>query len=546
MSKIILFNEEARSKIKRGVDQLADAVKVTLGPRGRNVVIDKKFGSPASTKDGVTVAKEVELEDQFENMGAQIVNEVASKTSDVAGDGTTTATVLAQSLFQEGLRNVTAGANPIDLKRGIDIGVEKVVEELQKLSEPVRDKKEIAQVGTISANNDPTIGDLIAEAMDKVGKDGVITVEEAKSMETSLDIVEGMQFDRGYLSPYFVTNPDRMEAVLEDPYILFHEKKISNMRDLLPLLEKIAKMSRPLLIVAEDIEGEALATLVVNKLRGTLNCSAVKAPGFGDRRKAMLEDMAILTGGKMLSEDLGIKLENVAVDDLGEAKRVTIDKDNTTIVEGKGKAKDIEGRVKQIRNQIEETTSDYDREKLQERLAKLVGGVAVINVGAATESEMKEKKARVEDALNATRAAVEEGVVAGGGVALLRTQASLGGLQTEGDQQVGIDILSRALEAPMREIANNAGAEGSLIVQHVKGEEGNKGYNAATDDYEDLVEAGIIDPTKVTRSALQNAASVAGLMLTTECIISDKPEENAGAAGMPPGGMPPGGMGGMM
>ncbi len=545
MAKIIIFDEEARSKIKRGVDQLADAVKVTLGPRGRNVLIDKKFGSPASTKDGVTVAKEIELEDQFENMGAQVVNEVASKTSDVAGDGTTTATVLAQSLFKEGLRNVTAGANPIDLKRGIDAGVDQIVRQLQKLSKPVRDKKEIAQVGTISANNDPTIGDLIAEAMDKVGKDGVITVEEAKSMETSLDIVEGMQFDRGYLSPYFVTNPDRMEAVLEDPYILFHEKKISNMRDLLPLLEKIAKMGRPLLIVAEDIEGEALATLVVNKLRGTLNCSAVKAPGFGDRRKAMLEDMAILTGGKMLSEDLGIKLENVSVDDLGQAKRVTIDKDNSTIVEGKGKAKDIEGRVKQIRNQIEETTSDYDREKLQERLAKLVGGVAVINVGAATEAEMKEKKARVEDALNATRAAVEEGVVAGGGVALVRAQKSLGDVKVVGDQLVGIDILSRTLEAPMREIANNAGEEGSLVVQHVKGQKGNNGYNAATGDYEDLVKAGIIDPTKVVRSALQNAASVAGLMLTTECVISDKPEEN-GAAGMPPGGMPPGGMGGMM
>ena len=544
MSKIILFDEEARSKIKSGVDQLADAVKVTLGPRGRNVVIDKKFGSPASTKDGVTVAKEIELEDHFENMGAQIVNEVASKTSDVAGDGTTTATVLAQSLFKEGLRNVTAGANPIDLKRGIDAGVAKIVQVLEKLSKPVRDKKEIAQVGTISANNDPTIGDLIAEAMNKVGKDGVITVEEAKSMETSLDIVEGMQFDRGYLSPYFVTNPDRMEAVLEDPYILFHEKKISNMRDLLPLLEKIAKMGRPLLIVAEDIEGEALATLVVNKLRGTLNCSAVKAPGFGDRRKAMLEDMAILTGGKMLSEDLGIKLENVSVDDLGQAKRVTIDKDNSTIVEGKGKAKDIEGRVKQIRNQVEETTSDYDREKLQERLAKLVGGVAVINVGAATESEMKEKKARVEDALNATRAAVEEGVVAGGGVALIRAQKSLGDVDVAGDQQVGIDILSRTLESPLREIANNAGVEGSLVVQHVKGLKGNNGYNATTGEYEDLVKAGIIDPTKVVRSALQNAASVAGLMLTTECIISEKPEENGGG-GMP-GGMPPGGMGGMM
>ena len=528
MAKILLFSEEARSKIKRGIDQLADAVKITLGPKGRNVVIDKKFGSPTSTKDGVTVAKEIELEDQFENMGAQMVNEVASKTSDVAGDGTTTATVLAQAIYREGMKNVTAGANPIALKRGIDSAVEKVVEELRKLSKPIKDKKEIAQVGSISANNDPTIGDLIAEAMDKVGKDGVITVEEAKSMETSLEIVEGMQFDRGYLSPYFVTNPERMETVLEDPYILIHEKKISNMRDMLPLLEKIAKTGKPLLIVAEDIEGEALATLVVNKLRGTLNVAGVKAPGFGDRRKAMLEDIGILTGGRVLSEDLGIKLENVTLDDLGQCKRITIDKDNTTVVEGKGKAKDIEGRVKQIRNQIEETTSDYDREKLQERLAKLVGGVAVINVGAATETEMKEKKARVEDALNATRAAVEEGVVAGGGVALLRTQKVLDGLKLKGDQQVGINILSRALESPLREIANNAGVEGSLIVQHVKNEKGNTGYNAATGQYEDLVKAGIIDPTKVTRSALQNAASVAGLMLTTECIISEKPEENAG------------------
>ncbi|MED5579916.1 MAG: chaperonin GroEL [Nitrospinota bacterium] len=543
MSKIILFDEEARGKIKKGVDQLANAVKVTLGPRGRNVVIDKKFGSPATTKDGVTVAKEIELEDQFENMGAQLVNEVASKTSDVAGDGTTTATVLAQAIFSEGLRNVTAGANPIDLKRGIDEAVQSVVAELKKIAKPVRDKKEIAQVGTISANNDPTIGDLIAEAMDKVGKDGVITVEEAKSMETSLDIVEGMQFDRGYLSPYFVTNADRMEAVLDDPYILFHEKKISNMRDLLPLLEKIAKMGKPLLLIAEDIEGEALATLVVNKLRGTLNVSAVKAPGFGDRRKAMLEDMAILTGGKMLSEDLGIKLENITVDDLGQAKRVTIDKDNSTIVEGKGKAKDIEGRVKQIRNQVEETTSDYDREKLQERLAKLVGGVAVINVGAATETEMKEKKARVEDALNATRAAVEEGVVVGGGVALVRSQKAVESMSSSGDRQVGLEILAKALEAPLRDLANNAGQEGSIIVQKVKGEKANVGYNAATDKFEDLVKVGVIDPAKVTRSALQNAASVAGLMLTTECVISDKPEENA-AAGMPPG-MPPGGMGGM-
>ena len=542
MAKLLLFDEEARNKIKSGVDQLAEAVRVTLGPRGRNVVIDKKFGSPTSTKDGVTVAKEIELEDQFENMGAQMMNEVASKTSDVAGDGTTTATVLAQSIFQEGMKNVTAGANPIDLKRGIDKAVEEVVAELTKLSKPVKDKREISQVGSISANNDPTIGDLISEAMDKVGKDGVITVEEAKTMETSLDIVEGMQFDRGYLSPYFVTNPDRMESILDEPYILLNEKKISNMRDLLPVLEKIAKMGKPLLIIAEDIEGEALATLVVNKLRGTLQVSAVKAPGFGDRRKSMLEDIAILTGGKMLSEDLGIKLENISVDDLGQCKRITIDKENTTIVEGKGKAKDIEGRVKQIRNQVEETTSDYDREKLQERLAKLVGGVAVINVGAATEAEMKEKKARVEDALNATRAAVEEGVVVGGGVALIRCLKVLENLKYKGDQQVGIKILSRAMEEPLRQIANNAGAEGSIAVQNVKAEKGSVGYNAATDKYEDLVKAGIIDPTKVVRSALQNAASVAGLMLTTECIISDKPEETPPMPAMPPGG----GMGGMM
>jgi chaperonin GroEL len=544
MSKILLFNEEARGKIKRGIDQLADAVKVTLGPKGRNVVIDRKFGTPTSTKDGVTVAKEIELEDQFENMGAQIVNEVASKTSDVAGDGTTTATVLAQAMFREGMKNVTAGANPIALRRGIERGVETVVKELRKLSKPIRDKKEISQVGTISANNDPTIGNLIAEAMDKVGKDGVITVEEAKSMETSLDIVEGMQFDRGYLSPYFVTNPDRMEATLDDPYILIHEKKISNMREMLPLLEKIAKTGKPLMILAEDIEGEALATLVVNKLRGTLNVAGVKAPGFGDRRKSMLEDIAILTGGRMLSEDLGIKLENVTIDDLGQCKRVTIDKDNSTIIEGKGKAKDIEGRVKQIRNQVEETTSDYDREKLQERLAKLVGGVAVINVGAATESEMKEKKARVEDALNATRAAVEEGVVVGGGVALVRCQKALGNLKLEGDLQVGVNILSRALEAPLREIANNAGVEGSIVVQRVKGEKGNIGYNAETDTYGDLVKAGVIDPTKVTRSALQNAASVSGLMLTTECLITDKPEDKSAMPAMPDPGM--GGMGGMM
>jgi len=545
MSKMIIFDEEARGKVKRGVDQLADAVKITLGPKGRNVVIDKKFGSPTSTKDGVTVAKEIELEDQFENMGAQMVNEVASKTSDVAGDGTTTATVLAQAIYREGMKNVTAGANPIALKRGIDQAVEKVVGDLRKISKPIKDKKEIAQVGTISANNDPTIGDLIAEAMDKVGKDGVITVEEAKSMETSLDIVEGMQFDRGYLSPYFVTNPDRMESILEDPYILIHEKKISNMREMLPLLEKIAKTGKPLLILAEDIEGEALATLVVNKLRGTLNVAGVKAPGFGDRRKAMLEDIAILSGGKMLSEDLGIKLENVTVDDLGQCKRITIDKENTTLVEGKGKARDIEGRVKQIRNQVEETTSDYDREKLQERLAKLVGGVAVINVGAATETEMKEKKARVEDALNATRAAVEEGVVVGGGVALIRCQRTLSNLKLEGDFQVGVSILDRALEEPLRQIANNAGVEGSIVVQKVKGEKGNTGYNASTDSYGDLVKAGVIDPTKVARSALQNAASVSGLMLTTECLITDKPEEKSPMPPMPPdGGM--GGMGGMM
>ena len=544
MSKLLLFDEEARGKIKRGIDQLSDAVKVTLGPKGRNVVIDKKFGSPTSTKDGVTVAKEIELEDQFENMGAQMVNEVASKTSDVAGDGTTTATILAQAIFREGMKNVTAGANPIALRRGIEKGVETVVEELKKLSKPVKDKKEIAQVGTISANNDPTIGDLIAEAMDKVGKDGVITVEEAKSMETSLEIVEGMQFDRGYLSPYFVTNPDRMETQIEDAYLLIHEKKISNMRDLLPLLEKIAKTGKPLLIIAEDIEGEALATLVVNKLRGTLNVAAVKAPGFGDRRKAMLEDIAILTGGRMLSEDLGIKLENVTIDDMGQCKRATIDKDNTTLVEGKGKAKDIEGRVKQIRNQIEETTSDYDREKLQERLAKLVGGVAVINVGAATEAEMKEKKARVEDALNATRAAVDEGVVVGGGVALVRCLKALGKLKLDGDYQVGIRILERALSEPLRQIANNAGAEGSIVLQKVLGMKGNNGYNADTDSYGDLVKQGVLDPTKVARSALQNAASVAGLMLTTECIITDKPEEKGAMPGMPPGGM--GGMDGMM
>ncbi len=537
--KILTFGEEARRKIRSGVDQLADAVKVTLGPKGRNVVLDKKFGSPTSTKDGVTVAKEIELEDPFENMGAQMVNEVASKTSDVAGDGTTTATVLAQALFREGSKNVTAGSNPMDLRRGIEKGVETVVEEIKKLSKPIKDKKEIAQVGTISANNDSTIGDLIAEAMDRVGKDGVITVEEAKSMETSLDIVEGMQFDRGYLSPYFVTNADRMECVLEDPYILLNEKKISSMKDLLPVLEKIAKLGKPLLIVAEDVEGEALATLVVNKLRGTLFCSAVKAPGFGDRRKAMLEDIAILTGGRVISEDLGIKLENVTIDDLGQAKRITIDKDNTTIVadvEGKEHRKELEGRVKQIRNQVEETTSDYDREKLQERLAKLVGGVAVINVGAATETEMKEKKARVEDALNATRAAVEEGIIPGGGVAFLRARPALKKLKLGGDQQVGIDILYKALEEPLRQIANNAGAEGSIVVQKVLELETNFGYNAETDKYEDLVKAGIVDPTKVARTALQNASSVAALMITTEALVTEKPEEEKPMPPMPPGG----------
>jgi chaperonin GroEL len=537
-AKQILYSVEARSAVMRGVDQLAEAVKATLGPKGRNVVIDKKFGSPVSTKDGVTVAKEIELKDPFENMGAQLLREVASKTSDVAGDGTTTATVLAQAIFREGVKNVTAGANPMDLKRGIDRAVEIVVEEIKKLSRPTKDKKEIAQVGTISANNDPNIGDLIAEAMEKVGKDGVITVEEAKSMETSLDIVEGMQFDRGYLSPYFVTNPERMEASIEDAYILLHEKKISNMRDLLPVLEQIAKMSKPLVIVAEDVEGEALATLVVNKLRGTLQCAAVKAPGFGDRRKEMLQDIAVLSGGKVISEDLGIKLENVTLNDLGRAKRITIDKDNTTIVEGAGSAEDIEGRVKQIRTQIEETTSDYDREKLQERLAKLVGGVAVINVGAATESEMKEKKARVEDALNATRAAVEEGIVPGGGVAYIRTLTALEKLdnEAEGDQRIGVRIIKSALEAPLRYISSNAGAEGSIVVQTVRSMKTNEGYDASSDTYGDMLDKGIIDPTKVTRTALQNAASIAGLLMTTEALVTEIPEKEEKAS-MPPGGM---------
>jgi chaperonin GroEL len=536
-AKQILYSTDARSAIMRGVDQLAEAVKATLGPKGRNVVIDKKFGSPVSTKDGVTVAKEIELKDPFENMGAQMLREVASKTSDVAGDGTTTATVLAQAIFREGVKNVTAGANPMDLKRGIDRAVETVVEAVKNLSRPTKDKREIAQVGTISANNDPTIGDLIAEAMEKVGKDGVITVEEAKSMDTSLDIVEGMQFDRGYLSPYFVTDAERMETNLQDAYILLNEKKISNMRDLLPILEQIAKMSRPLVVISEDVEGEALATLVVNKLRGTLQCAAVKAPGFGDRRKEMLRDIAVLTGGNVISDDLGIKLENITLNDLGRAKRVTIDKDNTTIVEGAGVTADIEGRVKQIRTQVEETTSDYDREKLQERLAKLVGGVAVINVGAATEAEMKEKKARVEDALNATRAAVEEGVVPGGGVAYLRAVPALEKLEgeLEGDQRIGVRIVKRALEEPLRFIAANAGAEGSIVVQTVRGMKTNEGYDAASDTYGDMLEKGIIDPTKVTRSALQNAASIAGLLMTTEALVTELPEKD-GPPPMPGGG----------
>ena len=541
-AKQILFSADARNAVLRGIDQLSEAVRATLGPKGRNVVIDKKFGSPLSTKDGVTVAKEIELKDPFENMGAQLLREVASKTSDIAGDGTTTATVLAQTIFREGVKNVTAGANPMDLKRGIDRAVETVVTEMQKLSRPTKDKREIAQVGTISANNDPNIGDLIAEAMEKVGKDGVITVEEAKSMETSLDIVEGMQFDRGYLSPYFVTNPERMETVIEDAYILLHEKKISNIRELLPVLEQIAKMNKPLLIIAEDVEGEALATLVVNKLRGTLQGAAVKAPGFGDRRKEMLQDIAVLTGGNVISDDLGIKLENITLNDLGTARRVTLDKENTTIIEGAGVTADIEGRVNQIRTQVEETTSDYDREKLQERLAKLVGGVAVINVGAATESEMKEKKARVEDALNATRAAVEEGVIPGGGVALIRAIPALDTLaeEAEGDQRIGVRIVRRALEAPMRHIAANAGAEGSIVVQRVRELSTNEGYDANTDSYGDMLEKGIIDPTKVTRSALQNASSIAGLLMTTEALVTELPEKEGKGA---PGG---GGMGGGM
>ncbi len=542
MAKDIKYSQKAREAILRGVDTLADAVKVTLGPRGRNVILEKSFGSPTITKDGVTVAKEIELEDKFENMGAQMVKEVASKTSDVAGDGTTTATVLAQAIYKEGSKLVAAGVNPMAIKRGIEKAVEAVVEELKKLSKPTKDQEEIAQVGTISANNDTTIGNIIAEAMNKVGKEGVITVEEAKSMETTLEIVEGMQFDRGYTSPYFVTDPEKMTVNLSNPYILLNEKKVSGMKDLIPSLEQIARMGKPLLIIAEDVEGEALATLVVNKLRGTLQVCAVKAPGFGDRRKAMLEDIAILTGGKVISEDLGLKLENVTVNDLGTAKTVTIDKDNTTIVDGGGSRKDLEGRVKQIRAQVDETTSDYDREKLQERLAKLVGGVAVIHVGAATETEMKEKKARVEDALNATRAAVEEGIVPGGGVALLRAAKGLDKLKLEGEEQSGVTLVHRALEEPIRQIANNAGAEGSVVVEKVKDQKAGFGFNAENGKYEDLMKAGIIDPTKVTRFALQNAASVAALLLTTEAMIAEKPKDKEEMPHMPPGG----GMGGMM
>jgi chaperonin GroEL len=541
MAKLIKYDVKAREAIMHGVDTLANAVKVTLGPKGRNVILEKSFGSPVITKDGVTVAKEIELEDKFENMGAQMVKEVASKTSDVAGDGTTTATILAQGIYREGSKLVAAGANPMAVKRGIEVAVEKVVEELKKMSKPTKDQKEIAQVGTISANNDETIGNIIAEAMNKVGKEGVITVEEAKSMETTLEVVEGMQFDRGYLSPYFVTDPEKMEVNLNDIYILAHEKKISNMKDLLPLLEQIARMGKPLLIIAEDVEGEALATLVVNKLRGTLKCSAVKAPGFGDRRKAMLEDIAILTGGQVISEELGIKLENVTLNDLGTAKRVHIDKDNTTIVDGGGSKEALEGRVRQIRAQIEDTTSDYDREKLQERLAKLIGGVAVISVGAATETEMKEKKARVEDALNATRAAVEEGIVPGGGVAFIRSLPALQNLDLGGDRQVGVNIVKRALEEPVRQLASNAGYEGSVIVEKVKEGKHGFGFNVQTGEFEDLMKAGIIDPTKVTRFALQNAASVSALLLTTEAMVAEKPEEKEKTPPMPGAG----GMGGM-
>lgn len=542
MAKAITFGDEARQAILKGVDKLANAVKVTLGPKGRNVVIEKKFGSPLVTKDGVTVAKEIELQDPLENVGAQMVKEVASKTSDVAGDGTTTATVLAQAIYKEGMKNVVAGANPMELKRGIDKAVEAVVAKLMEISKPIQNKTEIAQVGTISANNDKEIGNIIADAMDKVGKDGVITIEENKSTETVLDVVEGMQFDRGYLSPYFVTNPDTMETVLENAYILIYEKKISNMKDLLPILEQLAKQNAPFLIIAEDIEGEALATLVVNKLRGTLNCAAVKAPGFGDRRKEMLKDIAVLTGGQVISEDLGLKLENVQLSDLGKAKKIVVDKENTTIVEGAGKTEDIQARVNQIKKQIEETTSDYDREKLQERLAKLVGGVAVIKVGAATETEMKEKKARVEDALNATKAAVEEGIVPGGGVAFIRARAALDNLNLEGDEKIGAEIIKKALEYPLRQIVENAGYEGSIVVDKIaQSKDLAYGFNAATEKYTNLIEDGVIDPTKVSRSALQNAASVAGLMVTTEAVITEIPEKKDAPAAH--GGM--GGMGGM-
>jgi len=545
-AKELVFSTDARAALKKGVDQLAEAVKVTLGPKGRNVVIDRKFGSPLITKDGVTVAKEIELENPIENMGAQMVKEVATKTSDLAGDGTTTATVLAQAIFREGLKNVTAGANPMSLKRGIDKAVEQVVAQLKSMSVETAGKKEIAQVGTISANSDEEIGNLIADAMEKVGKDGVITIEEAKGLETTLDTVEGMQFDRGYLSPYFITDPDRMEAVLEDAMILIHDKKVSSMKDLLPVLEKVAQMGRPLLIIAEDVEGEALATLVVNKLRGTLKVAAVKAPGFGDRRKSMLQDIAVLTGGQVISEEVGFKLENAVISDLGRAKRIVIDKDNTTVVDGAGQDDQIKGRINEIRAAIDKTTSDYDREKLQERLAKLAGGVAVINVGAATETEMKEKKARVEDALHATRAAVQEGIVPGGGVALLRAQAVLRSFKVEdADEQIGVRIVERALEEPIRQISQNAGVEGSIVVAKVRENESNSfGYNARTDEYEDLVQAGVIDPTKVTRTALQNAASIAGLLLTTESVVVERPEPK-GAAGAGGGGGMPGGMGDM-
>ena len=545
-AKQLLFDEAGRQKILRGAEKISRAVAATLGPKGRNVVLDKKFGSPTITKDGVTVAKEVELEDPFENMGAQLLREVASKTSDVAGDGTTTATILAEAIYREGLKNVTAGSNPMGLKRGIDKAVTACVEELARISKKVKDRTEIAQVATISANGDKTIGDIIADAMDKVGKDGTITVEEAKSIDTTLDVVEGMQFDKGYLSPYFVTSAENMEAVLEDALILIHEKKISALKDMLPLLEKVAKMGKPLLIIAEEVEGEALATLVVNKLRGTLACCAVKAPGFGDRRKAMMDDIAVLTGGRCLTEDLGIKLENVDLNDLGRAKRIVVDKENTTIVEGNGKQSAIQGRINQIRKEIEETTSDYDREKLQERLAKLAGGVAVINVGAATETDMKEKKARVEDALHATRAAVEEGVVAGGGVALIRCIDIVDKLRLSGDESIGAQIVRRALESPLRKLADNAGDEGSIIVQEVRKRKGSEGYNVETSEYEDLVKAGVIDPTKVTRSALQNASSIAGLLLTTECLITEIPEKEKAPMGGPGAGGPPGGYGGDM